>query len=168
MTLTGSIGVITGKFSIRDMLASLGINAEEVAGAPRSGMWSMLRRFTEEEREVQRQLLEDSYQMFVERVAEGRGMTYSQVDSVARGRIWSGDDALQMGLVDRIGGVADAVMAAARMGGVKADPVPMVRIYPEPSFPGEIGLPGSMALSDMVDLLGTTGPLYLMQPVVIE
>ncbi|MBD3368751.1 signal peptide peptidase SppA [Candidatus Fermentibacteria bacterium] len=168
MTLTGSIGVIMGKFSVRDMLTSLGINTEEVAGAPRSGMWSMLRRFTEEERVVQRELLEDSYQMFVDRVAEGRGMTYSQVDSVARGRVWTGADALEEGLVDRIGGVTDAVMAAARMGGVEADPVPRVRIYPRPSFPGQIGLPGSMAFSDLEELLSTTGPLYLMQPVVME
>jgi protease-4 len=101
-------------------------------------------------------------------------MTWDEVDAIGRGRVWSGKDALEIGIVDSLGGVVDAISCAARLGGIR-DEHPAVRIYPEPSFPGSFslssGLPGFGAeLQETVDdLFLTEGRLlYLAAPLSIE
>ncbi len=146
MTVTGSIGVITGKLSWGGLLDSLGVNVVEIATGERAGMYSPYDRFSEEERELSHDLMMESYQLFVETVAEGRDMTVEEVDEVGRGRVWAGSDAAELGLVDEVGGVVDAISYAASVSGMRERETPDVVVYPTPPFPGALGLPGGGAL----------------------
>lgn len=168
MTVTGSIGIISGKFVFGDMLDSLGITYEEMETGPMSAMYSPFQRYTDRERARAMELLQDGYDLFVNTVAEGRGMAYGEVDSVGRGRIWSGSDALEIGLVDELGGVADAVMYASRITGMEGTEVPEVRVYPSPDFPGTMSVPGFGVSEDVLDYLGDRRMLYLMQPMILD
>ena len=170
MTITGSIGIIGGKFAFGGMLDSLGVTVEEVPGAARSGMGSSLRRYTEEERQRYMEMLQDGYRLFAGRVAQGRGMSFEEVDSIGRGRVWAGSDALDIGLVDANGGVLDAIREAGRLAGMEPGRMPEVRVYPTPDFPGSIGLPGPFGAgaASVLELLGRERTLYLMAPFVVE
>ncbi|MBN2585870.1 MAG: signal peptide peptidase SppA [Candidatus Fermentibacteraceae bacterium] len=168
MTVTGSIGIISGKFVFGDMLDSLGINTEEISIGPMASIGSPFRRFSDSERGRMFQLMSDSYDLFVRTVAEGREMTFEEVDSIGRGRVWSGSDALEIGIVDEIGGVAQAVMYAARITGMDDGEMPEVRIYPTPEFPGSLDVPGFGAAADILEFLGEEKLLYLMQPLILD
>jgi protease-4 len=98
-------------------------------------------------------------------------MTYEAVDSIARGRVWAGSDAREIGLVDENGGVLDAIRAAGAMAGMDEVGYGRVRVYPTPGFPGSISIPGpfgASTVSAVADLLGGERTLYLMAPLVIE
>ena len=168
MTVTGSIGIITGKFSFGGMMDSLGINVEEVSTGPMASMNSPFRPYTDRERGRVFDLMEDGYNTFVETVARGRDMTADEVDSIGRGRIWSGTDALEIGLIDEYGGIVDAVYYAAELTGMDIDQKPEVLIYPTPSFPGNIAFPGFGVSESLLEFLGSDQVLYLMQPLLIE
>jgi protease-4 len=168
MTITGSIGIISGKFSFGGMMDSLGINVEEVSTGPMASMNSPFRPYTDIQRSRVFDLMEDGYNLFVETVAQGRGMTFEEVDSIGRGRIWSGTDALEIGLIDQCGGIVDAVNYAMRLTGMDADKEPEVLIYPTPSFPGNIAFPGFGVSESLLEFLGSDQVLYLMQPVSID
>jgi protease-4 len=129
-TITGSIGILGGKFVSKDLREKLGINRETVKLYPHSDMFSSDRRFDEAEVELMQRMMDEGYAEFVNRVAEGRGMTFDEVDSVARGRIWSGPDAVEAGLADEVGGLMDALEEARKMAGLPEDC--RVIIYPEP------------------------------------
>lgn len=174
MTVTGSIGIISGKFSFGGLLEKLGVNTVQTSISPSGGIGSPFRPYTNTERERVFMMMSDGYDLFVSTVAEDRGMTWDEVDAIGRGRVWSGTDALEIGIVDSLGGVVDAIDCAARLGGIHEEHPP-VRIYPEPSFLGSFslgtGLPGlGAALQETVDdLLLTEGRLlYLAMPLRIE
>jgi protease IV len=162
MTLTGSIGVVSGKFSIGGLLDSLGINVEEISTGPMASMSSPFHPYSERERGRVFDLMEDSYSIFVETVARGRDMTFEEVDSIGRGRIWSGADALDIGLIDACGGVVDAIHYAAGLTGMEPGEEPGIRIYPTPSFPGTMEFPGFGLSEELIEFMGSTQMLYLM------
>ncbi len=169
MTVTGSIGIISGKISIGGLMDSLGINVEEVNTGPMASMNSMFHPYTERERGRSFDLMEDGYNLFVQTVAEGRGMTFEEVDSIGRGRVWSGSDAAENGLVDECGGVVDAVFYAAELTGTSTDDgYPDVRIYPTPSFPGVMLSPGAGIFETLFEFTGTGHLLYLLSPMTIR
>ncbi|MCD4847130.1 MAG: signal peptide peptidase SppA [Candidatus Aegiribacteria sp.] len=168
MTITGSIGIISGKFSCGELLDSLGINVEEVSTGSMASMSSIFHPYTDVERSRAFDLLEDGYNRFVGTVASGRGMTFEEVDSIAQGRVWAGIDGVEIGIVDEIGGVVDAVHYAAGMSGMDPDEDIRVRIYPTPSFPGSIEMPGFGINSGILDLFNPEQILYLMQPIFID
>ncbi len=142
LTVTGSIGIIAGKFVFGQLLGRLGIAVEEVSVEPSGSPGNPFTPFTEDEWERQFAAMRGGYELFVNTVAEGRNMTFDQVDSIAQGRVWSGADALELGLVDYNGGVSDAVLFAARLGGIDSG-FPGIVVFPEPSSLGTIsaGLP---------------------------
>ncbi len=113
MTITGSIGIFTGKANMAKFWKSVGISWFTVNRGPRADMDSAYRSYTEEERKMIKQKLRYYYYRFVDAVAKGRGMTRQQVDAVAKGRVWTGDQALQQGLVDELGGLQEAIGFAA-------------------------------------------------------
>jgi protease-4 len=167
MTVTGSIGIISGKFSFGGLMEKFGVNTEQVSVSPSGGIGSPWRPYTDRERERVFLMMSDGYDLFVKAVAESRGMTWEEVDAIGRGRVWSGADALEIGLVDSIGGVADAIECAALLGGME-DGEPPVRVYPEPSPFGsfDMGLPllGSGSL-DALEILLSDGRLLFLAPV---
>ncbi len=112
-TITGSIGVFSGKFSLRGLYDKLGITKESVRRGRYADIFSEYRPWTAEERRKIRAQNEAFYEDFVRKVAEGRGKSREEIDAVAQGRVWTGEEALAQGLVDRLGGI-EAAIAVAR------------------------------------------------------
>lgn len=117
-TLTGSIGVVGGKIVVGDALESIGIKTYEVTRGERAMMWSAIEPWNDSEREAVRAMMEHTYEEFLARVAEGRGMERDAVHEIAQGRVWTGIDAKERGLVDEIGGLDAALAEARSLGGV--------------------------------------------------
>lgn len=131
-TITGSIGVLGGKVVVSGLMDKIGLSSGAVEHGDHARMFSVRRGFTDDERERLAAMLDRIYRDFVQKVADGRGMTYDAVHEVARGRIWSGADAAGIGLVDRLGGLRDAADLARERGGLPPDaPVrPAVHVPP--------------------------------------
>jgi protease-4 len=108
-TLTGSIGVVGGKLVIERLLDRLGVATELLARGQAAAMASPRRRFDEAGRERLRAEIAGLYAQFVGKVMAGRHLSEARAEAAARGRVWLGADAQQHGLVDQLGGVADAV-----------------------------------------------------------
>ncbi len=120
-TLTGSIGVFYGKVDVAQLAAHIGVTVEEVRRGAHAGADSIWRPFTPGERAILADKIRQYYRMFLRRVAEGRGMAPAAVDAVGRGRVWSGDRAVQNGLVDRLGGFDSALVRARQLAGLPPD-----------------------------------------------
>jgi protease IV len=132
-TITGSIGVVAGKVVVSELLEKhLGLTTGAVEYGGNARMFSLRRGFTDAEAARLSEMLDRVYRDFVAKVAEGRGMTYDAVHAIARGRIWSGADAVGNGLVDELGGLRDAADIARQRAGLPADaPVrPAVHVPP--------------------------------------
>jgi protease IV len=127
-TVTGSIGVLTGKPVLGGALGRAGVSSDLVSQGAHSAMFSQLRPFSEDEWTLVNDWLDHIYADFTGKVAEGRGMTQSQVHELARGRVWTGADALGHGLVDELGGLEDAAAIARRRAGLPA--TAQLRVYP--------------------------------------
>lgn len=111
-TITGSIGIFYGKVDVVGLLNKLGVTLEAFRSAPRADAESFFRPFTDDERRELGVKVKQFYDLFIARVAEGRKMKPADIDAVARGRVWTGAQALQHGLVDRIGGLREALAEA--------------------------------------------------------
>jgi protease IV len=136
-TLTGSIGIFTGKFDVSGLAAKLGISLETYERGAHASIDSLYRGYTDDERVLILQKLRYFYGRFVDVVARGRSMTPAAVDAVGRGHIWSGDAALRRGLVDEFGGLMDAVAEAKRRAGL--DERARVTLQAVPDQPGLLG-----------------------------
>jgi len=111
-TITGSIGVFSGKFSARGLYDKLGVTKEILTRGAHADLFTSYRPWSEEERLKIRTQNVAFYQDFVRKVASGRGKSYDEIDAIAQGRVWTGADALERGLVDRLGGMEDALSIA--------------------------------------------------------
>lgn len=131
-TLTGSIGVFGGKFVIRELLERGGLTTGAVEQGAHSLMYSSRRPFADDERERLAATVDAIYDDFVGKVAAGRGREVPEIEAVARGRVWTGRDALGLGLVDELGGLRDAVRIARERAGLpeEAPLTPAVKIPP--------------------------------------
>ncbi len=130
-SLTGSIGVISGKVAMGPALERAGIAFDSVTvGGEFTGAMSVDEGFTEAQRAAIATWAEATYSDFTALVAEGRDLPLSRVDALARGRVWTGAQALELGLIDEIGGFNDAVAAARRLARVSADETVVLRRYP--------------------------------------
>ncbi len=129
-TLTGSIGVFAGKLVLTRALESVGVRSETVQTGPQAAMWSSLHRFDDAQLARLDAWLDEVYADFVAKAAAGRGMDADALEPLARGRVWTGADALEHGLVDRLGGLEEAVSRAAALAGRAREDVRAVR-YPD-------------------------------------
>jgi protease-4 len=120
-TATGSIGIFYGKADVVGLLDKLGVRMEQFRSAPRADAESIFRPFTDDEKQVLGVKVKQFYDLFVARVAEGRHMTPEAVDAVARGKVWTGQQAVGKGLVDHLGGLREALAEARKLGGLSAD-----------------------------------------------
>ena len=132
-TLTGSIGVVAGKQVIRDALGRAGVRVESEAVGAHAEMFSAQRPFTDEEWQRLEAWLDQVYADFTDKAAADRRMPLEQLRGVARGRVWTGADALAHGLVDKLGGLEDAVDIACERSGLRRDEV-HVRALPHVSI----------------------------------
>ncbi|CAG2534876.1 protease-4 [Maribacter dokdonensis] len=114
-TITGSIGVFGTVPNLTELADNVGINAEQVGTNKNAVEYSLFEPMQESFKNQVQESIEETYETFLRRVSQGRGMTMAQVDSVAQGRVWSGTEALEIGLVDELGNLDDAISAAAEM-----------------------------------------------------
>jgi protease-4 len=114
-TITGSIGVFLTIPNVGGLTDKIGINAQQVGTHDFALDYSVFEPLSDEFREVLREGIEESYQTFLKRVSEGRDISISQADSIAQGRVWSGEQALEIGLVDALGGMPEALELAAEL-----------------------------------------------------
>ncbi|SMG07220.1 signal peptide peptidase SppA [Arenibacter troitsensis] len=114
-TITGSIGVFGTIPNISELAENIGVNAEQVGTNKNSVDYSLFEPMNDSFRSIVLEGIEATYETFLDRVALGRGFTLAQADSVAQGRVWSGVDAKRLGLVDELGGLDEAIAAAAEM-----------------------------------------------------
>ena len=115
-TITGSIGVFGILPNFTEAVKKLGINVEQVKTNPNASEYSPFQPLDANYRAFAQEGVEKIYGVFVKRVADGRKLTTTQVDAIGQGRVWSGQDALKIGLVDKIGGMDEAIQEAARLG----------------------------------------------------
>jgi protease-4 len=128
LTMTGSIGIFYGKADISELLHKIGVNTETFRTNPRADAESLYRPFTDEEKRELAHKTQQYYDVFLDRVSQGRHMTKAEVDAVGQGRVWTGQQALEKKLVDKMGGMREALETARKLGGLPDD-APVVE-YP--------------------------------------
>lgn len=118
-TITGSIGVFGMLPNFSGLSTKMGIHSEQVNTHQNSGNYNPFAPIDEKFKAVTTEGVEQIYKTFVSHVAQGRKMSFTQVDAIAQGRVWTGADAIKIGLVDKIGGLQDAIQEAARLAKIK-------------------------------------------------
>ncbi|MDA1231800.1 MAG: signal peptide peptidase SppA, partial [Planctomycetota bacterium] len=108
-TLTGSIGVLGGKIALDGLMKKFGVTTSVIQRGKNSGVMSTTTAFSDSERETMQQMLNDVYEQFTRKAAVGRKMDYAKLESLARGRVYTGRQAKDIGLVDQLGTLADAI-----------------------------------------------------------
>lgn len=129
-TLTGSIGVVLTKFVIDGTLKKLGMNLEGVSQGKYANMYSPVRPFSPEERVRMLESMQATYDTFVEKAAQGRNTTPERIDAIGQGRVWTGRQAKEIGLVDELGGLDRAVALAKQRAKIAPDTEVELVIYP--------------------------------------
>lgn len=146
-TITGSIGVYVGKFNVSGLYSKIGVNRETVSRGENAELFSELRDFSEEERNRVYQRLWDFYwNDFVMKAHEGRDLTPEFIDSVGRGRVWTGEQALENGLVDELGGIWTAVDRAKEIAGIAPEKNISLVLLPEPKELLELLMEGDLVM----------------------
>ena len=187
-TLTGSIGVFSGKFAAAGAFDKTGVGIEGVTHGEQADIFSPVDRFSETARVAMQAQVDDIYERFLQVVAEGRAMSRDEVHAVAQGRVWTGRQALARGLVDELGGLRRAVVLAQVQAGIDAQQEVSLVPYPGPrSFvqvltgavravatggaSGWLNSPyarGAYALRAQMELAGQGVPLALMPGLVVR
>src|SRR6266571_2321438 len=145
-TLTGSIGVLSGKLVTGGLWAKLLVNRETVAEGRHSLMEGDEKPYTAEERQIVQSMIDRAYGTFLDVVASARGVTRSDVEPIAGGEVWTGTQALERKLVDGLGGL-DAALAKARSLAGLADTVPALEVHPPKRALAPQSLPTAAALA---------------------
>lgn len=127
-SITGSIGVIVESLNVEELLNKLGLKSVVVKSGKVKDMGSPFRPMTDEEKQLLQGVLDSVHDQFIRAVAEGRNLPLEKVRELADGRIFSGDQAKALGLVDELGNFEDAIALAAKLAGIKGEPEV---IYPE-------------------------------------
>jgi protease-4 len=134
-TITGSIGVLIGKLNVSGLFNLLGVSTDYVATSDNATLFSAQQNFTPAQRDYIEKSLHETYDEFTKGVAAGRKMSVEAVDKVGKGRVWSGAQAKDLGLVDELGGTDHAIEVAKRLAHIPAsDSVRIVRLPEEKNF----------------------------------
>jgi protease-4 len=143
-TLTGSIGVISGKFSLRGLHDWAAVRREQIKRGRNADLFSDYQRFDPEQRELIRGQMQEFYADFIHKAALGRGLEDDDIDRVGQGRVWTGRQALERRLVDELGGLDRALEIARQKAGIAPGRALHLDVYPRPkglfeAFGGETG-----------------------------
>lgn len=136
-TVTGSIGVVGGKLSMRGMYDKIGISTDKITRGKNSGMFISPNKFSESEREVVEEMMQDVYRIFTSKAAKGRDMPLDELKALAGGKVYTGRDAKRNGLVDDLGTLKDAIRIAKKMAGLDPNEKAGLKVLPEPENPFE-------------------------------
>jgi protease IV len=169
-TITGSIGVVTGKLIARDLKDRLGVGSDSVRTNANADAWSVNAPFTPEQHAQVEAEADLFYNDFVQRVAQGRHLSVEAVEAVARGRVWTGADALDHGLVDELGGLRAAVRRAKVLAGLDEDAKVRLVGYPGSSVwdflrPQPSSQPAAASLPDALGALITQSVVGIIEQV---
>ena len=163
-TLTGSIGVVMQLANLEGLLKKVGVEYVVVKAGAYKDVGNFARTMSPEERRMLQALLDDVYSQFVEAVSEGRGLEKKDVLAFAEGRIYSGQQALALKMVDELGGFEEAVEAAGKLANISGRPK---LVYPRKKFSFRDLVESRLGLAGVGPLLpalsGIRTPLYLMQ-----
>ena len=143
-TVTGSIGVVGGKFDMGGLYDKIGLSTEIISRGDNSGIFSSLDKFNDSERDVLESMMNEVYDIFTAKASSGRGMDLEALKKLAGGKVYTGRVAKRLGLIDEVGTLADAVSQAKTMGGIGADDEVRIKVYPEPENPLEALFGGDM------------------------
>jgi protease-4 len=132
-TITGSIGVVGGKMAMTGLFNKVGITTETIERGKNSGIFSSTGKFTESQRDVVKKMMEDMYGQFTSKAAKGRNMPVEKLRKLAGGRVYSGRQAKENGLVDELGTLHDAVAEAKKLAGLDASAEVRIEVLPEPT-----------------------------------
>jgi protease-4 len=158
-TTTGSIGIYSGKVNLKGLFDKLGIKFQHIKRGENAGMYTAIRGFTDKERQRMIYTMEGGYDRFISRVAESRNMSKEEVNEIGRGRIWTGKQGIQKGIVDKLGGLFDALKAAEQKAGIQENEEYGILILPKYGFTWPFGGSDFVLESKIVDQL----PLELQQ-----
>jgi len=136
-TLTGSIGVLAGKFVLSGLWDKIGVSWDTASEGANVDMFSTLKDFSPAERQRFEAFLDGAYDTFKDRVARGRKLGQDAVESVAKGRVWTGEDARAHGLVDELGGFSTALRLAKQAAKIRDDQDVTLKLYPRAETVGE-------------------------------
>jgi len=151
LTVTGSIGIFYGKADASQLLTKIGVNVDTFRTAPRADAESMFRPYTEDEKKELQKKIGQFYDVFLDRVATGRHMTKEQVDAVGQGRVWAGQQAIEHHLIDKLGGLREALDEARKLGGLPADaPISEVPVIEKTLLDTVLELGGFAASGPMI------------------
>jgi len=159
-TLTGSIGVLAGKFSLAGLYDKLGVTAERLTYGQKADLFTTFRPFSQEERVLLKQSILWTYEKFINKAAEGRNLTREEVDKVGRGRVWTGRQALDIKLVDELGGLDKAIELAKGLAGIPPEEDVRLMVWPQ-----KVSLFGSFfgRPQTKVDLFASSGLSQLLR-----
>ena len=130
-TMTGSIGVISQIMNIEGLLEKLGIEVETFKGGKYKDMYRGFREMTQEEKEIMQGMIDEYYELFIEVVAEGRGLNKEEVRNLATGQIYTGTEAKELGLIDELGDLDTAIDLTAEIADIED---PIVEYYRKPGL----------------------------------
>jgi protease-4 len=131
-TITGSIGVVLAIPNFSETLDMVGVSVDTVSTSPAASFMNPMMPFTEFEKEKLHKMSEGIYHRFVNKVAESRGMTFEETRALAKGRVWTGEDAYEKGLVDVLGGLGETLEIVKNRLGVPEGKKVYVEFYPKP------------------------------------
>lgn len=161
-TRTGSIGVFRPKVDASGVLAKFGVSVDTIEYGKRSGMYSWFKPYSEEERAATQAGVDASYAAFLSRVARARKMTLEEVDALARGRVWSGVRAQELGLVDAYGGLREAVIKARALAGMSPGEGEVRHVPAPPGLADQISALFGLKLPSPLGL-GETAVVWVLQ-----
>jgi protease-4 len=121
-TLTGSIGVIMEIPNVSGLMKKIGLKTEVIKSGKHKDIASFFRSLTDEERQILQSVLDDVHTQFIKAVSDARGMKFEEIRKIADGRIFTGRMAKEIGLVDKLGNLEDAIMLAGELTGIKGEP----------------------------------------------
>jgi len=151
-TITGSIGVLGGKLVLHDFYHKIGVTKEIITRGKRAAVTSDYTHLDEEERRLLKELIEEFYWEFVKKVAEGRKLSEAYVDSVAQGRVWTGDQGRKLKLVDELGGLLLALQIAKEKAGIEKEVEVEIITLPERRWRWGFGALASERLDEIESL----------------
>ncbi|MBP2230215.1 protease-4 [Azospirillum agricola] len=160
-TITGSIGVVAGKMSFAGLSEKLGVQWGRVPAARNAGMWSPMHPFSPSEEERLTAIIDTTYATFLERVAQARRLTPEQARAAAKGRVWTGAQARELGLIDEFGGQEEALTLARTAAGLAADAPVTLAPFPAPKSVTEELL---SLLSNRGELVGALSAVAELKP----
>ncbi len=157
-TVTGSIGVIMEIPNFKGLMDKVGIKTEVIKSGKHKDLASVFRGVGREERAILQGVLDDVHDQFIRAVSEGRGIPYKRVKEIADGRIFTGRQAKDVGLVDALGNIQDAIMEAARLGGIEGEP----NVISKKEKSSILDLLDSRIPDELKEAFGTVSLKYLM------